>query len=139
MPSVLCCGRIDPDKIQLSLFYALKYTGIPLTIVGMPHPDHPTYVDKGMSRCVGTVQCAGGVVQSALVGLYNSHSVHIGPSWFEMTGFVTLDAALCNSKVASTSRGYAREYFGSMAKYCEPCSFRSVRESLFRSLNVSSD
>ena len=69
------------------------------------------------------------------MGLYNSHSVHIVPSWFETTGLVTLEAALCGCNVVSTSRGYAREYFGSMADYCEPSSTRSIRDSVLRSLS----
>ena len=139
MPSVLCCGRIEPDKNQVSLFCAPKYDGIPLTITGMPDHNHPKYVDKGMSRCVCNIQCASGVAQSALVGLYNRYYVHIVPSWFEMNGLVMLGAALCVCKGVSTSRGYAREYFGSMAEYYQPSSFRSIWDSLFRSLSVSSD
>jgi glycosyltransferase involved in cell wall biosynthesis len=134
-PSVLCCGRIEPHKNQLSLIYALKDTEIPLTIVGMPHPDHPQYVETVLSKCVGKVKYAGGFDQSGLVGMYNSHSVHIVPSWFETTGLVTLEAALCGCNVVSTSRGYASEYFGSMAEYCEPSSLKSIRESVVRSLN----
>jgi len=41
-------------------------------------------------------------------------------------------------KGVSTSRGYAREYFGSMAECYQPSAFRSIWDSLFRSLCVSS-
>ena len=135
IPSVLCCGRIEPHKNQLNLIYALAGTGIPLTIAGMPHPDHPEYVDKVLAKCVGNVQYAGGFDQAGLVDLYNSKTVHIVPSWFETTGLVTLEASLCGCNVVSTARGYAREYFGSMAEYCEPSSLKSIRDSVVRSLH----
>ena len=139
IPSVLCCGRIEPHKNQLGLIFALQNTNIPLTIAGMPHPDHPTYMAKVKSKCVGNIQYAGGFNQSGLVDLYNRHSVHIIPSWFETTGLVTLEASLCGCNVVSTARGYAHEYFGPMAEYCEPASISSIRESIIRSLNKVPD
>jgi glycosyltransferase involved in cell wall biosynthesis len=139
IPSVLCCGRIEPHKNQLGLIIALENTDIPLTIAGMPHPDHPKYVEQVKSKCVGNIQYVGGFEQSGLVDLYNRHSVHIIPSWFETTGLVTLEASLCGCKVVSTVRGYAYEYFGSMAEYCEPSSIRSIKESVVRSLNKQPD
>ena len=52
------------------------------------------------------------------------------PSWFETTGLVSLEAALCGCNIVSTSQGYARDYFADFAWYCDPARSSSIRDAV---------
>jgi hypothetical protein len=51
-------------------------------------------------------------------------------SWFETTGLAGLEAGLAGANVVITGRGYAREYFGESAWYCDPANLTSIREAV---------
>jgi glycosyltransferase involved in cell wall biosynthesis len=97
-----------------------------VVLVGYPHPHHPDYYDaaKRMAEKNPNVSIRPGVPHKELISLYQGAKVHILPSWFETTGLVSLEAALCGCNIVTTSRGYARDYFQNMAWYCDPLSLR---------------
>lgn len=72
--------------------------------------------------------------QQELVNLYRGAAVHVLPSWFETTGLVSLEAALSGCAVVTTDRGYARDYFGDLAHYCDPSDADSIRQAVQRAL-----
>ncbi|UZJ24958.1 glycosyltransferase family 4 protein [Rhodococcus antarcticus] len=134
---VLCVGRIEPHKNQLGLLRALRGSGVPVTIVGPVHRDHLSYgraVSKLASRTGATVMDA--LAPSELPDIYRSHKVHVLPSWFETTGLVTLEAALSGCTVVSTSRGFARDYFGDLINYCDPADPRSITHAVDGALDA---
>ena len=59
------------------------------------------------------------------------------PSWFETTGLASLEAGLCGASIVSTDRGHAREYFGTMARYCDPSSPHSIRSAIEAALSTA--
>jgi len=128
--SVLYVGRIEPHKNQLGLIDALRGSGLPLVIAGYEHPDHHQYAERCRAAGKGWVQFVSGVTPSEAAELYRSARVHVLPSWFETTGLVSLEAALCGCNIVSTSRGHAREYLGDLAWYCDP----SQPESILRAV-----
>ena len=67
---------------------------------------------------------------SELTALYESARVHVVPSSFETTGLVSLEAALSGCNIVTTDRGYAREYLGDNAWYCDPSDSRSIAEAV---------
>jgi len=70
--------------------------------------------------------------------LYRSAQVHVLASKFETTGLVSLEAALCGCTIVSTSRGYASEYLGADALYCDPRHPRSIRQAVEQTLRTPS-
>lgn len=132
---VLYVGRIDPYKNQLGLIRALRNEGVPLTICGPTHPHHHEYYQECLAAGRGWVQFVGPVPHQQLAQLYQRAAVHVVPSGFETTGLVSLEAALCGCQVVSTYRGYAREYLGGDARYCDPRSSMSIRQAVIDSLN----
>jgi glycosyltransferase involved in cell wall biosynthesis len=132
---VLCVGRIEPHKNQLGLAEACRELGVPLTIVGPEHPHHPGYVDR-CRRAYPALRWVPECDQQDLVGYYDAARVHALCSWFETTGLSSLEAAARGCSIVSTSRGYAHEYFGEGAHYCDPADARSVVAALRRALHV---
>lgn len=127
---VLCVGRIEPHKNQLGLIEALEGAGVPLTIAGPPHPHHDGYYRACRKAGRGWVNFVDSVPQGELADLYTSAQVHVLPSWFETTGLVSLEASMCGCTVVSTSRGYAREYLGNEAFYCDPADEGSIKRAV---------
>jgi glycosyltransferase involved in cell wall biosynthesis len=127
-------GRIEPHKNQLGLIRELAGSGIPLTIAGPTHPDHVGYDELCRKTADGSVTFLPGGSQWDLRDVYRSARVHVLPSWFETTGLVSLEAAACGCAVVTTSRGYAREYFGTRAVYCDPGIKGSIRRAVATAL-----
>ena len=130
-PYVLCAGRIDPHKNQLGLIRAWDKTLPPLKIVGKAHPHHADYYAKcGREAAAKNIEILPGVPHDELPALYQSARVHVLPTWFETTGLVSLEAALCGCNIVTTSRGFAREYFEDLAWYCDPAQPKTIREAV---------
>jgi glycosyltransferase involved in cell wall biosynthesis len=123
---VLFAGRFEPHKNQLGLIEAMRSSDIPVVLVGPPHPDHAAYYAQCKRRATKNISILPGVLHDELAPLYAAAKVHVLPSWFETTGLVSLEAALCGCNIVTTERGYAREYFQDMAWYCNPADPRSV-------------
>ena len=128
---VLCAGRIEPHKNQLGLIRAWDETLPPLKIVGKPHPHHEGYHAKCQKEAQAkNIEMLPGVPHDELPALYQSARVHVLPTWFETTGLVSLEAALCGCNIVTTSRGFAREYFEDLAWYCDPARPASIRQAV---------
>jgi glycosyltransferase involved in cell wall biosynthesis len=131
---VLYVGRLEPHKNQLGLIYALRGTGVPLTIVGGGHPHHPEYLAAVKAEAGENVRVVGQTPHGQLADYYASARVHVLPSRFETTGLVSLEAAVSGCNVVTTEVGYAREYFKDMAWYCNPGDPDSIRSAVFAAL-----
>ncbi|RTL45815.1 MAG: glycosyltransferase family 1 protein [Candidatus Melainabacteria bacterium] len=129
--SVAYCGRIEPHKNQLNLIRAAKSINVPLTIVGPSHPHHQHYYDTCVREAQGAdIKFLALQKQEDLVALYNSVKVHAVPSWFETTGLVSLESALCGCGVVSTNQGFAREYLGDHVEYCHPNDIQGIARAI---------
>jgi glycosyltransferase involved in cell wall biosynthesis len=126
-------GRIEPHKNQLALIRAMSGSSIHTRIVGPSHRDHSAYHDacvKLAAKSGGRVEVLPGLPHEQLPPLYRSAKVHVLPSLFETTGLVSLEAALCGCNIVTTDRGYARDYFGDLAWYCNPDDPVSIRAAV---------
>lgn len=137
--AVLCVGRIEPRKNQLSLVRALKGTGIKLYLAGGIYKRQRRYC----AEVLGELDAMGGEYLGFMQGdseelkeAYARAKVHCLPSWFETTGLVNLEAALYGCSVVSTDRGYSSEYLGDGARYCSPDDQASIREAVFHAMNA---
>ena len=132
----LMVGRLEPHKNQLGLIHELRGTGVKLTIVGPDHPDHPIYAKKCRDNAGADVRFLGVIDELALRDAYESAAVHVMPSWFETTGLSSLEAAAMGCAVVTTSRGFASEYFGDLATYCDPATRGSIRAAALTALRA---
>ena len=127
---VLFAGRFEPHKNQLGLIEAMRGSDIPMVLVGPPHPDHNAYYQECRRRATKNITLLPGVPHDELASLYNAAKVHVLPSWYETTGLVSLEAALCGCNVVTTERGFTREYFQDMAWYCDPSKPSSISHAV---------
>lgn len=128
--TVVCAGRLEPHKNQLGLIKALSRTSADLVIVGPRHPEHPGYAERCRRSAGPRTTFLPAMAPHDLARLFQRASVHVLPSYFETTGLANLEAALCGAAVVSTERGYAREYFGENAAYCDPSSTSSIHDAV---------
>jgi glycosyltransferase involved in cell wall biosynthesis len=133
---VLYVGRFEPHKNQLMLIDALRGTGIPLTLIGNDHPDHPAYAEAVRASSGPDVRIAGHIPHRELAAHYGNARVHAVPAQFETTGLVSLEAALSGCNVVTTEVGYAREYLGDLAWYCDPHDSKSIRSAVVAALGA---
>jgi len=126
-PFVLCVGRIEPRKNQVSLALAVRGLPVRLVLLGTVLPGNESYLDE---------------VRDALPELihvpYIEHhrhvfaaaSVHALPSWFETTGLATLEALAAGTPVVTAHGLCEQEYFDGVAHFCEPDDVGSIRNAL---------
>lgn len=125
---VLCCARISPRKNQLVLVKATRGLGVPVVFIGSIND--PFYLDTCKKEADSCHYFLGYMSQSQIASAYAAAKVHVLPSWFETPGLASLEAAMAGCAIVSTDRGTAREYFGDLAWYCDPCDVGSVREAV---------
>jgi glycosyltransferase involved in cell wall biosynthesis len=130
---VLCAGRVDPIKNQLSLIRALRGTGIRLVLVGRPDtPSLEWYYRQCVEEADKTVLFIRDLEHDSplLESAYAAARVLALPSYQEIPGLATLEAGLAGCNVAVTSVGVAREYLGERARYLDPRSLESIRQAV---------
>jgi glycosyltransferase involved in cell wall biosynthesis len=136
---VLQVSRIQAAKNQLRLIEALHDVPVRLVFVGQPSPYEPAYVERchQAARARGQVSFLGVVPTEELLAIYGSSAVHVLPSWRELPGLASLEAAAAGCRIVSTSIGSAREYFGDHAWYCDPGDVQSIRRAVLAALRAS--
>jgi len=125
---VLCVGRLDPRKNQLGLIEALRGTGIPLRLVGTD-AIFPAYAARCRQAAGPGVLFSGYVDDEDLRQAHLRARVHALPSFFELPGLVSLDAAALGAAVVVSRAGTPEDYFGRDAWYCSTDS-SSIREAV---------
>jgi glycosyltransferase involved in cell wall biosynthesis len=128
---ILCVGRFEPRKNQLSLVRALKGTDVQLVFIGRPHSARFEWYfrqcleeGQGLAQFITDVDHDSRILQSA----YAAARVLVLPSLLEFPGLTALEAGLAGCSVAVTKVGVAGEYLGNHANYLNPYSLSSIRE-----------
>lgn len=117
---VICVGRIEGRKNQLSLIKALKDTSFRLIIIGSPSANQKAYDEACRNAAGPNISFVSNIPQQELIDYYQKATVHVLPSWFETTGLSSLEAAAMGCNIVITDKGDTREYFNNYAYYCEP-------------------
>lgn len=136
---ILSVGRIEPKKNQLSLLRALKDTKKQIVFIGNTSSYHKSYVNNFLKqlRSVPNAKYVGYVDRKMLLSAYAAAKVHVLASWFEVLGISSLEAAVNNCNIVTTNRGYAKEYFGNLAWYCDPSKSDSIKNAVIKAYNSS--
>jgi glycosyltransferase involved in cell wall biosynthesis len=138
---VLCVGRVEPRKNQLMLLYALEQSAIPVVFADGGFTYQPGYLAlcRTMKRRGPTVY-TGRLTDELLVSAYRACRLHCLPSWYELPGLVSLEAALYGCGVAASSWGSLPDYLGDSVAWFEPddpAGMRAIVESGFGRTDAS--
>ncbi|MFN8242467.1 MAG: glycosyltransferase family 4 protein [Ferruginibacter sp.] len=127
---VLCAARIEGIKNQLQLIHALNKSRFRLLLVGNPAPNQQSYYQRCRSAAGANIHFIQQLSQEELLLYYARARVHVLPSWFEVCGLSSLEAAAMGCNVVITKNGYAESYFNNEAFYCDPASPDSIRAAV---------
>jgi glycosyltransferase involved in cell wall biosynthesis len=128
---VLCVGSVEPRKNQLMLLTALEHDNIPIVFVDGTTTYSPSYKNACMEfkRSSKTI-FTGTLSNEMLVSAYMSAKVHCLPSFYELPGLVSLEAARYGCKVTASLWGTLPDYLGNTIRYFEPDDSNDLRSSL---------
>jgi len=134
---ILSVGRIEPKKNQLGLIKALKDTKVPIVFVGNLSQYHKSYATEFLKQVQRNsyIKYVGALERNMLLSAYKAAKVHVLPSWFEVLGITNLEAGISGCNVVTTSNGYAKEYFGDLAWYCNPEDESSIKHAIEKAYN----
>lgn len=121
---ILCVGRIEPNKNQVSLLLAARTLNIPVVLIGSEPV--PKYAALCRAIAGGSVQFLGPLSRDRVAYALTRAAVHCLPSFAETPGLVNLEAATRGCPLVCSNRGAEREYFGDGASYCDPLDLDSI-------------
>jgi glycosyltransferase involved in cell wall biosynthesis len=125
---VVCVGRVEMLKNQAALLYALRDVDVDVTIVGREYDrDYAKLCRRWASSRTRFVER---VSREELFAIMARAAVHALPSWQELPGLASIEAATMGARVVVGSRGCEREYFGPDADYVDPAKPASIRAAV---------
>ncbi len=130
--AIICVGRIEPRKNQLSLVKALDQSGYKLVLVGAVSNNQKKYysaIKKIMDRNPD-FHYIPSVENSKLYQLYKVCRVSTLPSWLDTPGLVSLEAGAMGCNLAISSKGSTTEYFSDYAEYCLPDDIPGIKKAI---------
>lgn len=138
---VLCCGRPETRKNQLMLLKALENDDIPIVLVTGGFTYQESYLKLITSfRRRGPVKILGRMNSVVLANLMAAAEAHVLPSWFELPGLVTLEAASCGTAVVASDWGAVTDYLpDDLVHLCRPDDPESVRKAVFDAIKAGPD
>ena len=129
---VLSVGRICPIKNQLILAQICQELNMQLVLIG--NVNDKTYFDKCMNFN-GTIYL-GFIDSYNIYNAYRFAKVHVLPSFVEMPGMSSLEAAANGGRIVSTNQGSAIEYFKDKAIYCDPYDDSSIYSAVKQGIKL---
>jgi glycosyltransferase involved in cell wall biosynthesis/Flp pilus assembly protein TadD len=128
---VLCVGRFEFRKNQLMLLKALEESELTLVLAsgGFSYDAEYDQAVRNFKR-KGRTLIVDRLTPEMLASAYAAAKVHVLPSWYELPGLVSLEAAHQGCNVVVTELGTAVDYFGQAAFYCDPWSESSIRNAV---------
>lgn len=136
---VLCVARIEGLKNQYNLIRALNNTAYRLVIIGDAAPNQKAYYRQCRNIAAANVSFISHLPQEQLADYYAMANVHVLPSWFEVCGLSSLEAAAMGCRLVITDHGYARSYFKDDAFYCDPAVPQSIAQAIDLAMTADDD
>lgn len=131
---VVCVGRIEPLKNQAALLFALRDLDLDITLVGAARD--PAYLRLCRRLATPRTRFVDRLTDPELAALLDRTAVHALPSWGDLPGFVSLEAAARGARVVAGARGSEREYLGPDAAYVDPLDPDGIRVAVVRALEL---
>ena len=134
---VLCVGRFEERKNQLGVIKALAGLNAPLVFIGGVPPYQRPYFEacQKAARRIPKVLFLAGLPQKSVFAAMKAAKAHVLGSWWENTGLVSLEAAVCGCNVVSTNRSPWQEYFADDAWIINPADPASIRQAVEAAVN----
>ena len=129
---VVCVGRIETLKNQAMLLLALHDLDIDVTLVGRSYD--PAYLALCRRWATPRTRFVDVLDDEALRALLARSAVHVLPSWGDLPGFASLEAACSGARVVAGTRGSEREYLGPDAGYADALDVDGIRRATMRAL-----
>jgi glycosyltransferase involved in cell wall biosynthesis/GT2 family glycosyltransferase/tetratricopeptide (TPR) repeat protein len=135
-PFVLCVGRLETRKNQLMLMKALEDDDLTLVFVAGDFTYQPPYrelCEKFQRR--GHEFFVGHVPDLQLAALYIAALCHVLPSWYELPGLVSVEAAAYGCPVVASTWGSAADYLPTDRFFgCQPDDPDSIRNAVVQAI-----
>ncbi|HTD33064.1 MAG TPA: glycosyltransferase [Candidatus Elarobacter sp.] len=129
---VLCIGRIEPLKNQAGLLFALRDADVEITLLGRAYD--ADYLALCKRWATPRTRFVERIPREELRALLARTAVHVLPSWADLPGFVSLEAAAAGARVVAGTRGSEREYLGPDVAYVDPLDPDGIRDAVLRAL-----
>jgi glycosyltransferase involved in cell wall biosynthesis len=130
---VICAARIEPKKNQAMLLYALRDLDVTITLTGGCY--EPEYLKLCRRFITPRVRWLGALdTREEVLRLMTGAAVHVLPSWAELPGLSSLEAAAMGARVVVSNDGTECEYFAEHALYVDPEDPSTIRRAVERAL-----
>lgn len=133
---ILCCGRLETRKNQLMLLKAMEDSEMPIVLASGGFTYQAAYADL-VARFprLGPVRILGRLGLPSLQAMMATADAHVLPSWYELPGLVTLEAASAGTAVVASDWGATKDYLpDNLIEYCSPADPDSIRLAIERAL-----
>jgi glycosyltransferase involved in cell wall biosynthesis len=128
---ILVVGRLETRKNQLMLLHALESSALPIVFAdgGFTYQPEYTQLCKAYKR-KGPVIFTGRLSDELLVSAYRACRVHCLPSWYELPGLVSIEAARYGCPIAASSWGCLPDYLHDACTWCSPEDPSSIHDAV---------
>jgi glycosyltransferase involved in cell wall biosynthesis len=135
---ILCVARLEWRKNQAMLMKAMEDSEIPIVLIEGNITYQPRYQEvvpyfkrKGRNLLLSKLS------EEELSSAYSGALAHVLPSWYELPGLVSLEAARCGTPVVATRHGTLPDYLGECPFYCEPDNIDSIRSAIEQAISTA--
>jgi len=140
---ILCVGKIEPRKNQLTLAKALIGSDKQLVLIGDPIPNNMNYFEKVMEivKSNSNMFYINSLPHdsSLLASAYAAAKVHVLLGINETPGIVNLEAGLAGANLVVADCPPVREYLKDFVIYCNPASLQDVRRAINEAYDKNKD
>ena len=133
---VLCVARAETKKNELMLLKALEDDDIPIVFAIGDFTYQGPYLELCQKfKRRGKTIFLDRLSDEMLVSVYKAAKVHALPSWYELPGMVSVEAAHYDCNVVASTWGTIEDYLGDFGYYCEPGDPEDIRRAVIEALN----
>jgi glycosyltransferase involved in cell wall biosynthesis len=131
---ILCVGNIERRKNQLLMVEAARELDYPIVLIGSVHRGDGDYLAKCCLRGGDALTYIEWLPPDLVASAYKAAAVHVLPSFAEGSALSTMEAAAAGCDIVTSNRGSEFEYYGDLARTCDPLSPRSIRTAIGHAL-----
>ena len=133
---VLCVARAETKKNELMLMKALEDEDIPIVFAIGDFTYQGPYLELCQKfKRRGKTIFLDRLSDEMLVSVYKAAKVHALPSWYELPGMVSVEAAHYDCNVVASPWGTIEDYLGDFGYYCEPDDPEDIRRAVIDAMN----